>query len=136
MRWARDLDQWYPGDDVPWCGLFIAHCMNVGAPDEPQDFNRLGARAWGGYGEDAGGPQLGAICTLWRTHPTRSWNGHVLIITGQSADAIRGIGGNQGDAVSEAWFSRARVLTFRQPTGAVLVPAPTARTGELSTNEA
>ena len=52
MEWARNLDQWYPGDDVPWCGLFVAHCMSVGAPDEPQAFNRLGARNWLEYGDE------------------------------------------------------------------------------------
>lgn len=135
MRWARDLDQWYPGDDVPWCGLFVGHCMAVGAPDEPQHFNRLGARQWLEYGEPCEA-ELGSICVLWRTHKTRSWHGHVFIVTGQSSTAIRGIGGNQSNAVTEAWFSRDRVLGFRKPTDAFLVAAPRATTGALSTNEA
>ena len=134
MTWARDLDQWYPGDDVPWCGLFVAHCMSVGAPDTPQNFNRLGARAWGDYGVKAGF-DLGAICTLWRTHPEKSWHGHVFIVTGIADDAVRGIGGNQGDTVSETWFSRDRVLALRKPDVA-LKPAPRATKGTLSTNEA
>lgn len=134
MNWARNLDQWYPGDDMPWCGLFVAHCMAVGAPNEPQDFNRLGARQWLNYGVSAGA-DVGAVCVLWRTHPTKSGNGHVFIVTGQSADAIRGIGGNQSDNVTEEWFARDRVLGFRRPEGAVLNPAPTAATGTLSRNE-
>lgn len=24
LDWAKDLDIHYPGDDVPWCGLFVA----------------------------------------------------------------------------------------------------------------
>ena len=138
MDWARNLDQWYPGDDVPWCGLFVAHCMRYGAPDEPQDFNRLGARNWLEYGSEASAknPPLGSVGVLWRTHKTRSWNGHVFIVTGQSKTAIRGIGGNQSDNVTEAWFSRDRVLGFRVPDGFKGAAAPQARTGALSTNEA
>lgn len=138
MRWARDLDQWYPGDDVPWCGLFVAHCMAVGAPNEPQDFNRLGARAWRNYGVEVGVdvPPIGSVCVLWRTHPTRSVNGHVFIVTGHSRDAIRGIGGNQRDSVSETWFDRGRVLGCYMPDGHIWTPSPFAPTGQLSTNEA
>ena len=135
LTWARDLDQWYPGDDVAWCGLFVAHCMSVGAPDEPQDFNRLGARAWLAYGQNSG-IQLGAVAVFWRTHPTTSWHGHVALVTGSSRDAIRVIGGNQGDAVTETWISRGRLLGCRKPHGADLPPAPDARTGALSTDEA
>lgn len=138
MGWAKNLDQWYPGDDVAWCGLFVAHCMAKGAPDTPQGFNRLGARAWGEYGEaaDAANPPLGSILTLWRTHKTQSWNGHVLIVTGQSATAIRGISGNTSDKVMEAWFARDRVLDCRVPNGFKGFPAPNAKMGVLSTNEA
>jgi len=138
MGWARDLDQWYPGDDVPWCGLFMAHCQRAGNPKSPQDFNRLGARQWLKFGveADADTPPLGSVCVLWRTHPTRSWHGHVFLVTGVSNTAIRGIGGNQKDAVSEMWFDRDRVLGIRVPVGFDAPPAPRAATGVLSTNEA
>jgi uncharacterized protein (TIGR02594 family) len=135
MRWARNLDQWYTGDDVPWCGLFVAHCMSVGAPDEPQDFNRLGARAWLEYGVESEA-FTGAIAVFWRTHRTRSWNGHVAILTGQSDTAYRVIGGNQSDNVTETWISKDRLLGFRAPEGWNGSAAPSARTGALSANEA
>jgi len=135
MGWARDLDQWYPGDDVPWCGLFVAHCMARGAPQEPQAFNRLGARAWLEYGK-ACEAVTGAIAVFWRTHPTKSWNGHVAILTGQSDSALRVIGGNQSDNVTETWIARDRLLGFRAPAGFTGNPAPTARQGVLSINEA
>lgn len=134
MDWAGGLDQWYPGDDVAWCGLFIAHCMAVGAPQEPQKFNRLSARNWLQYGEECD-EALGAVCVLWRTHKTESWHGHVFNVTGQSKDAIRGIGGNQSDAVSESWFPRDRVLGFRKPVGANLPVAPRLKTGTMSVRE-
>ena len=135
MSWAGGLDQWYPGDDTAWCGLFVAHCMSVGAPNEPQDFNRLSARAWSNFGEECD-EALGAVCRLWRTHKTESWHGHVFLVTGQSSDSIRGIGGNQSDAVSELWFPRSRVLGFCRPKGANLPMAPILKTGQMSVREA
>lgn len=139
MGWAKDLDQWYPGDDVPWCGLFVAHCQKVGFPNEPQNFNRLGARAWEAYGQNLGKmdiPPLGSVCRLWRTHLTKSWNGHVFIVTGYSREAVRGIGGNQSDTTSELWFPKDRVLGYNVPNGLDWKPAPLAKTGEFSKNEA
>lgn len=152
MKWARDLDQWYTGDDVPWCGLFVAHCMAVGAPDEPQKFNRLGAREWLKYGhpvsDDAPLPlggipvsdaslPLGGIAVFWRESRS-GWKGHVALITGWSDNAIRCIGGNQANTVSEAWFKRSRLLGVRYPKPSVPSrhTAPKAETGQLSTNEA
>ncbi len=141
MTWAKNLDQWYPGDDVPWCGLFVAHCMSVGAPNEPQGFNRLGARAWRDYGtiitenRDDDLP-LGGVCVLWRTHPTKSWHGHVFLITQQNDRAVGGIGGNQDDNVTEAWFDRDRILCVVGPDGWTHRSAPRAETGALSLSEA
>jgi uncharacterized protein (TIGR02594 family) len=135
--WAKDLDTWFPGDDIPWCGLFVAHCMSKGAPGEPQDFNRLGARAWRAFGEESG-PLLGAVTVLWRTHPTQSVNGHVGFLTGISDDGkhIRLLGGNQGDTVSEAWFPASRLLGYRVPADYAGPAAPRAKVGALSTSEA
>ena len=136
MNMAKRLDQWYPGDDVPWCGLFIADCMAIGAPNEPQDFNRLGARNWNEYGESTK-PCLGAVIPMWRTHKTKSWNGHVALATGTTSDGkwVRGIGGNQSDMVSEIWFDVDRILGWRVPTGYAGAPLPTAKLGQLSKKE-
>lgn len=134
MKWAADLDLWYPGDATAWCGLFVAHCMSKGAPNEPQTFNRLGARNWLQYGEVCT-PALGAVCALWRGSKD-GWEGHVFIVTGINDTHVRGIGGNQSDKVSEEWFSLSRVLGYRKPTGVKLVAPPVAATGKLSTNEA
>lgn len=136
MGWAKNLDQWYPGDDVPWCGLFLAHCMAVGAPEEPQDFNRLGARTWGEeFGVDC--PEwTGSVVSFWRTHKTKSWNGHVGILTGVNDTHVRIIGGNQSDTVSEIWLERERLLRVKGPEGWKGTPAPVSKTGQISTNEA
>lgn len=137
MGWADDLDQWYPGDDVPWCGLFVAICAYRGAPNEAQDFNRLGARNWLQWGEAADSEDipLGSIVVLWRSS-RNSWKGHVGICTGQNSGYVRLLGGNQSNSVNEKWFSRSRVLGARVPTGSNYPVAPQASTGQLSTTEA
>ncbi|MEJ6397051.1 NlpC/P60 family protein [Yoonia sp. 208BN28-4] len=136
MDWADGLDQWYPGDDVPWCGLFVAHCMAAGAPDEPQNFNRLGAREWLKFGADVP-VSVGAIAVFWRTHPTRSWNGHVGFVVGGDATALHILGGNQSDSVNVTRIARSRLLGCRGPEG--WRGDQTLRvvtTGSLSQNEA
>lgn len=136
MAWADELDQWYPDDATPWCGLFVAHCMAKGAPGTPQDFNRLGARAWGAYGDPAEA-WLGAIVTMWRTHPTRSWNGHVGLLVAQSETHFEVLGGNQSDSVNIKRFPRDRVLNLRGPIGWKGKPAPFINSHRpLSYNEA
>ena len=116
MKWADDLDQWYPSDDVPWCGLFVAHCMAVGAPQEPQSFNRLGARAWRVFGEQCE-PSIGAIGVFWRTHKTRSVNGHVAFIIGEDDTTYHILGGNQSDNVTITRITKSRLLECRAPSG-------------------
>lgn len=135
MGWAKNLDQWYPGDDVPWCGLFVAHCMSSGSPKEPQNFNRLGARNWLGYGVSCD-ERLGSIAVFWRTHRTNSFNGHVGILTGRNESAVRIIGGNQSNNVTEVWMPRDRLLGFRCPANWNGFMAPVFATGQMSTNEA
>ncbi len=136
MGWAKDLDQWYPGDDIPWCGLFVAHCMAYGSPDTPQNFNRLGARAWLNYGGEAS-KMYGVIAIFWRTHKTQSSNGHVGFLVGEDADTYHILGGNQSNTVNVTRVSKSRLLGFRAPagyTGSTSLKSVT--TAQLSTNEA
>ncbi|GHE88397.1 hypothetical protein GCM10016455_05660 [Aliiroseovarius zhejiangensis] len=136
MQWARDLDQWYPGDDVPWCGLFVAHCMAIGAPYEPQNHNRLGARAWLQYGSEVE-KAYGAIAVFWRTHPTKSVNGHVGFLVGEDTSTYHILGGNQSDSVNITRVSKSRLLGFRGPKGwQGTADLASVTSGAVSTNEA
>ncbi|MCV0395493.1 MAG: TIGR02594 family protein [Rhizobiaceae bacterium] len=136
MKWADDLDQWYSGDDVPWCGLYVAHCMAVGAPLDPQDFNRLGAREWLKYGR-AVDPQKGAILVFWRGSKA-GWQGHVGFYVGEDAGAYHVLGGNQSNAVTVARIARNRLLGARWPKSfsASGERVSLDAAGALSTNEA
>ena len=50
IQWAGQLGIRYKGDDIPWCGLFAAHCVGSTLPEEPLPTNPLGARNWAKFG--------------------------------------------------------------------------------------
>lgn len=138
MEWSDSLDLRYSGDDVPWCGLFVAHCVGATLPDEVLPGNPLGARQWEKFGNRIT-PSLGAIMVFWRESPA-SGKGHVGFYTGEDADAYQILGGNQSDTVCLTWVNKNRFLQARWPqTASGLNNAITLtkqRTEGLSQNEA
>jgi uncharacterized protein (TIGR02594 family) len=135
LGWARALGLAYAGDSVPWCGLFVAHCLAVMLPGAALPATPLWARSWASFGAGVA-PAPGAIMVFRRG----AASGHVGFHAGESAAAYRILGGNQGNGVSVAWLARDRLLGGRWPAA---VPPPrvrpvamTMQTGTLSTNEA
>lgn len=134
---AETLDIDFADDDIPWCGLFVGHCVAAAMPDEALPGNVLLARNWERFGIETT-PQLGAIMVFWRKSPT-SGSGHVGLYFAEDDDAYHILGGNQSNGVNVRRVSKQRFLTARWPiTG--LSPlgftVAAAGTGSLSTNEA
>ena len=123
MQWAEDIDQYYLADSVAWCGLFVAHCMRVGAPKDVQNFNRLSAQEWLKYGQPLKDPIFGCIVVFWREAPT-SWKGHVGFLVGEDESTWYVLGGNQSDAVSVKRFDKGRTKGFRWPATVEIVEQP------------
>lgn len=139
LNWADSLDIHYPSDDVPWCGLFVAHCVGSTMPDEILPANPLGARQWERFGEPID-PRWGAVLVFWRESRT-SGKGHVGFYAGEDESAYRVLGGNQGDKVCLAWVGKDRFLKARWPRSAASLGGGSAivqvdRQGDLSRNEA
>lgn len=137
LDWAKDLDIAYPHDDIPWCGLFVSHCVGATLAAEKLPNNPLSARAWLKFGSSIK-PQLGAVLVFWRGKKD-GWQGHVGFYAGEDATAFHVLGGNQGDAVSIARISRDRLLDARWPTSAAGITGRIVQAqagGGLSTNEA
>lgn len=130
LQWARDLGVSYDDDDVPWCGLFVGHCIASQLPREPLPANPLGARAYQSFGKQVM-PQPGAIMVFWR-ESKMSGKGHVGFYVGEDqADNFLILGGNQGNEVSIIGKPRERFLGARWPItalpatgGAVLAHVP------------
>lgn len=120
MGWARALRIDYADDDIPWCGLFVAHCIASQLPEETMPTNPLGARNWGRIGVECT-PQPGAVIVFWRGSRS-GWKGHVGFYWGEDSHTYHVLGGNQSNAVTISRMKKDRFLNARWPETA---PAPT-----------
>jgi uncharacterized protein (TIGR02594 family) len=137
IGWGKRLKIDYRSDEISWCGLFVAHCINSGLSAEPLPKGLLGARSWQRFGVPCEVAQPGAVMTFWRV-ARNDWRGHVGFYVGEDATAYHILGGNQGDAVNVKRFAKSRFLAARWPATA---PAPAGgprllrADGRLSVNE-
>lgn len=137
LDWATALGIPYSTDDIPWCGLFVAHCVGATMPREPLPTNPLGARNWQRFGDKLATPGEGAIMTFWRVSKT-SGLGQVGFYNGEDDQAYHILGGNQSDQVSIARVGKDRFLEARWPAGAAAMSGRVIRRrtdGTLSQNE-
>lgn len=124
MGWAKRLGTKvlgiaYNADSVPWCGVFVAACMQeAGLPSAPI---AVRASAWATYGQKLRFDRLapGAILVFQRTG-----GGHVGFYVGEDATAYHVLGGNQGDAVTIMRIEKARCIAARWPAGEPVVGGP------------
>lgn len=96
-------------DETPWCSAFVNWCVEQAGL---KGTNSAWARSWLEWGreQDIGDSWVGCICVL-----SRGDGGHVGFLVAYNDDQVKLLGGNQGNAVSEAWFSMDRVLGYRVP---------------------
>ncbi len=114
IGWAEDLEiTSYNDDDIPWCGLFVAHCIGSQLPEEILPGNPLGARQWAKFGHDIS-PRVGAVMVFWRGSAD-GWKGHVGFYWAEDDEAYQVLGGNQSNAVTITRISKNRLLTARWP---------------------
>jgi len=141
INWAEGIGEaMYNADDIPWCGLFVGHCIAATLPQEPLPSEPLRARAWERFGHPIA-PTLGSVMVFWRRKPS-SGLGHVGFYVGQ--DDAKGtyciLGGNQSNSVSFAWIDKARFVGARWPatfTPSLTGPTQIAMDTEvISVNEA
>lgn len=105
--WLKSLKAWWHDDATPWCGVFVAHCMQKAGHQLPKHWYR--AKGWLDWGVPA--PlAYGAVAVL-----DRAGGGHVFFVTAVSPNFVWGLGGNQGDRVCEAKFARNRIIGCRWP---------------------
>lgn len=114
MGWAETLDIDFEGDEVPWCGLFIAHCFGSQLPTEPRPSGPLGARNWRRFGKETE-PQFGALLVFWRGSPDGTL-GHVGFYVGENRTHFHVLGGNQADKVSVILMPKRQLIGVRWPS--------------------
>lgn len=114
IGWAEDLEiTAYNDDDIPWCGLFVAHCVGSQLPEEVLPSNPLGARKWKSFGHEVS-PRFGSIVVFWRGS-INGWKGHVGLYWAEDDEAFHILGGNQQNSVSITRISKERLLSARWP---------------------
>lgn len=111
LGWAKWLKGWFKSfftdDDIPWCAVFVNACLGEAGVTGTGTLAARDFEKWGRTGPLA----LGAILVFKR--PT---GGHVGFYMGEREDgALRVLGGNQSNTVSEIWIERARLTGIRWP---------------------
>lgn len=139
MFMAKAMRLYYPNDETAWCGLFVGYCLYKANIKDKQPDNILGAKNWKNYGTKISTSEVtpGDILVFWRTDPKGPY-GHVGFYIGETKDAYKVLGGNQGNTVSEVWISKKRLLAIRRPFGYKTNPIKQSNNTEanaLSTNE-
>jgi uncharacterized protein (TIGR02594 family) len=101
---------------VPWCAAFCnAMLERNGYPGTKSAM----ARSFLKWGVPLDKPRPGCIVVIWRGEYDNGENGHVFFYTREDALYVYGIGGNQGDAISEARFHKSKLLGYRWPRSPV-----------------
>lgn len=123
---------------LPWCGDFVETCIALALQNEALPVNPYLARNWRKFGK-ATESGFGTVLVFWRTHKTKSTNGHVCFYVGEDDLYYYVLGGNQSNSVSIAKLDKERLLEARAPltfpdfkAQKVLMTA----SGPVSTNEA
>ena len=132
IRWLVKLRAWWSDDETPWCGVFVAHCMQKSSLPFPKLYMR--AKAWSDYGSLLRRDRLapGAILVF-----DRAGGGHVGLYLGEDAGFYYVLGGNQSNAVNVMKLGKSRLVASRWPKGEPVIGKPVyLNGGSVSTNEA
>lgn len=130
--WARLGAGWFNDDETPWCGLFVAHCMEAAGQSYPGKGMFARAKSWADWGKST--PlRLGCVVVFGR-----QGGGHVGFAVGESASNLYILGGNQSNAVNITPIAKSRAIAYRWPAGLPLsdTPLPKMSGGTVSRNEA
>lgn len=110
LEWARLAEiPGYTSDDIPWCGLFVAHCLvecGVEYVEKP-----LWALNWAKFDQKLDEPTYGSIMSF-----KRNGGGHVGFYVGEDEDHYHILGGNQSNAVTIAKIEKSRFVSANWPT--------------------
>jgi len=129
-RWAP----WFTTDETPWCGGFIAHCIDAAGLPIPGKGEFARALSWASYGE-ACPAQPGAIGVK-----KRQGGNHVYFIIGETPDKrfYKVLHGNASNMVCIGDIAKSDTFAIRWPLGVPQprAPLPQMAAGTISTNEA
>lgn len=130
--WSKLGASWLKSDEDPWCGGFMAYCMNEAGVAYPKLYPR--AADWATWGVPCQ-PQLGAVGVKARTG-----GNHVFQLVGITADGrfYKALGGNQANGVNIIDIPVHSTTAIRWPSGIPQrgIPLPTMPAGVIGASEA
>jgi len=128
--WKRLGVGWFNDDETPWCGFFVADCLNDVGLSYPKMFPR--AKSFASWGK-ASTPCLGAIVVFGR-----KGGGHVGYLVGENDKSYYVLGGNQKNMVSITPILKSRAIATRWPSTISNpdIDLPQMSGGTISRNEA
>jgi uncharacterized protein (TIGR02594 family) len=132
--WARLGASWFNDDETPWCGFFVAHCVDAAKLPYPGKGMFARAKEWMSWGKQSQ-PVLGAVVVY-----SRNGGGHVGFLVGESDTHYYVLGGNQDNCVSISPFNKTtrKPLGFRWPAALPSgdIPLPKMSGGAVTKSEA
>lgn len=116
IRWCHgSTSMGESADEVPWCSSFVNRLAWLLRLPRSKS---AAARSWLDVGEsiklEAAEPGYDVVVFTRGSNPTA---GHVAVFAGLDGDAVRVIGGNQGNSVTLATYPRNSVLGVRRLKG-------------------
>ena len=138
LKWAElvadGVERDYTTDATPWCGLFVAFCMQDNGLEPVHQ--PLWAQNWNKYGDKLKEPCYGAIMVF-----VRNGGGHVGFYVSEDTSYYHILGGNQSDQVNVTRVAKGRCIGYRWPENMEKFRVPGRikrewKDGKVSTNEA
>jgi len=107
ISWLKALGAWWIDDETPWCGTFVAHCLQTAGIKFPKDWFR--ALAYLSGGNKLTNPAYGCVAVK-----TRKGGGHVCFVVGTDkwTGKLVCLGGNQSNMVSYALYNESDFEAF------------------------
>ena len=101
--------------NLPWCGLFVGHCIRKACPSMSLPWLYVRARPWRRFGDPVS-PQVGALLVFWLRWRNSPF-GHVGFYWGEDENNFHVLGGNQHRTILVERFPKHRLIDCRWPSG-------------------
>ena len=120
VQWVKDLGGWWKDDETPWCGVFVAHCLQKFDLKYPKHWYRALAYDDETLATKLDKPAYGCVAVK-----KRKGGGHVCFVVGrdEKTGKLQCLGGNQGNAVSISLYDESAFDAFLW-YGRTSAPAP------------
>lgn len=100
LSWLKSLGAWWFNDEEPYCGVFVAYCLQTAGVTFPRHWYR--ALDYLNYGTRLIRPAYGCVAVK-----QRKGGGHVCFVVGQTKEGkLVCLGGNQNDMVCFALYDK------------------------------